>query len=124
MRARAPEAEDLFRARGSWAERVLPPQGAVAAAASAEESLWRPEPAAEFVQTASGRFATRTPMPPRPPRPSTAMYGAVSSSVTSSSSPSPKTSTQPSPETSSAPEAGDAESAAAASRLPRYARNR
>ncbi|WP_157436459.1 BACON domain-containing protein [Actinospica robiniae] len=101
---RVPEAEDLFRARGSWAERVLPPQIA-AAAAAAEDSLWRPEPAAEFIQTPSGRFATRTPLPPRPPRPQTA------SSAPASSASRPA---QPVP--------GDAASAAEVSRLPRYAR--
>jgi DNA-directed RNA polymerase specialized sigma24 family protein len=52
---RLPDAEELFRARGSWAERVLPPQPSPDAAS-----------AAAFVQTPSGRFATRLPARPRP----------------------------------------------------------
>ena len=68
-RPRMPESDELFRASGSWADRVLPPQqaagaGALAAAAVDMNDLWRPEPTATFVQTASGRFATRAPQHP------------------------------------------------------------
>ena len=68
-RPRMPESDELFRASGSWADRVLPPQptaaaDALAAAAVDMNDLWRPEPAATFVQTASGRFATRAPVRP------------------------------------------------------------
>ena len=51
--------DDVFRARGSWAEQVLPPDQ-VPPPDPAE--LWRPEPDPGFVQTASGRFATRPPL--------------------------------------------------------------
>ncbi|HWG26184.1 BACON domain-containing protein [Actinospica sp.] len=56
------ESDDLFRARGSWADKVLPP--APGTEVSGPPGLWRPDPRPGFVQTASGRFATR---PPRPP---------------------------------------------------------
>ncbi len=61
-----PDADELFRARGSWAERVLPPQTPAAAALAAAAAidmndLWRPGPEPAFVRTASGRFATRAP---------------------------------------------------------------
>jgi DNA-directed RNA polymerase specialized sigma24 family protein len=63
-RPRTPQTDDeLFSARGSWAEKVLPPEAAPAAA-----ELWRPEPDPGFVQTPSGRFATRPPMADAPPR--------------------------------------------------------
>jgi len=52
---------DLYRAKGSWADKVLPPEPGTEAHGSA--GLWRPAPTTEFVQTPSGRFATR---PPRP----------------------------------------------------------
>lgn len=61
-RPATPQTDDLFRARGSWADKVLPPQ---ASAASAQPrglgELWRPEPEPGFVQTPSGRFAIRSP---------------------------------------------------------------
>ena len=75
-RARVPEADELFRAKGSWADRVLPPQGSdpkdavsVSAGVSHRGELWRPEPEPAFVHTASGRFATRPPARPRPAGP-------------------------------------------------------
>lgn len=114
---RTPEVEDLFSARGSWAERVLPPQTSPAAtaagAASAgsapvEGSLWRPEPTPEFVETPSGRFATRTPLPPHPPR----LYAPK---------PSP---TPPSPTSRMSAESKPGAAASVeVDRLPRYARN-
>ena len=54
-RPRVPDADELFRAQGSWAERVLPPEPVSVG------GLWRPEPEPGFVQTPSGRFATRQP---------------------------------------------------------------
>ena len=67
FRSRTPQTDDeLFRARGSWAEQVLPPE---------TDELWHPEPEPGFVQTPSGRFATRPPTnapagpAPRPIRP-------------------------------------------------------
>ena len=67
FQSRTPQTDDeLFRARGSWAEQVLPPD---------TDELWHPEPEPGFVQTPSGRFATRPPTnapagpPPRPIRP-------------------------------------------------------
>lgn len=60
----AADGDELFRARGSWADRVLPPQSAgwpgERGSAGAGE-LWRPEPEPGFVQTPSGRFAIRPP---------------------------------------------------------------
>ena len=60
-RPRPPQTDDdLFFARGSWADRVpLPDAG----------ELWRPEPDPAFVQTPSGRFATRPPLADAPSRP-------------------------------------------------------
>ncbi|MBR7832284.1 hypothetical protein KDL01_03380 [Actinospica durhamensis] len=124
---RPPDAEDLFRASGSWAERVLPPRGGLGQR-SEETGLWRPEPpaverAAGFVQTASGRFATRLPLLPplNPSRPSNPQN--------------PANPTAPTPPTA-APDATGVDAAATASepakarrahpganRLPRYARN-
>jgi DNA-directed RNA polymerase specialized sigma24 family protein len=78
-RPRTPRPDDeLFSARGSWAEKVLPPDADAAASAAPtsrrdavdEAELWRPEPDSGFVQTPSGRFATRPPMTDGPPRPS------------------------------------------------------
>ncbi|HEX4791585.1 MAG TPA: sigma-70 family RNA polymerase sigma factor, partial [Actinospica sp.] len=87
-RSRMSEADELFRARGSWADRVLPPEYSAAATASSSAAasaspavtghaagttaaggLWRPEPEPGFVQTPSGRFATRLPERPRPSAP-------------------------------------------------------
>jgi hypothetical protein len=53
-----PEPDDsLYRVRGSWADKVLPPAPGTDVFGSAEP--WRPPPGQAFVQTASGRFATR-----------------------------------------------------------------
>ena len=57
----APADGDLYRAKGSWADKVLPPEPGTEGHGTS--GLWRPTPTAEFVQTPSGRFATR---PPRP----------------------------------------------------------
>jgi DNA-directed RNA polymerase specialized sigma24 family protein len=59
------EADDgLFRAIGSWADKVLPPTPGTEVLGPAE--LWRPEPSPGYVRTASGRFATRPPRPAAP----------------------------------------------------------
>ena len=60
-RTAEPEDGDLFRAKGSWADKVLPPEPGTEARGTT--GLWRPAPTTEFIQTPSGRFATR---PPRP----------------------------------------------------------
>ncbi|HET9172386.1 MAG TPA: hypothetical protein VFN97_23365 [Actinospica sp.] len=54
----AVDVDDLFRAKGSWADKVLPPPQQAG-------GLWRPQTSAPapLVQTASGRFATRPPEP-------------------------------------------------------------
>jgi len=89
-RPRTSESDELFRARGSWADKVLPPASAPEWPAESPGSiagfvdndpaaLWRPAPDQAFVQTPSGRFATRppaasppaasTPATPKPVRP-------------------------------------------------------
>jgi DNA-directed RNA polymerase specialized sigma24 family protein len=73
-RPRTPRPDDeLFSARGSWAEKVLPPDAEAAAAPRRDAvdaaELWRPEPDSGFVQTPSGRFATRPPLTDAPSRP-------------------------------------------------------
>jgi DNA-directed RNA polymerase specialized sigma24 family protein len=71
--ARSEAADDLFRASGSWADKVLPPDGPAAAPAGPRRDakgageLWRPDPGPGFVQTPSGRFATRPPQAATPP---------------------------------------------------------
>ena len=91
--ARPESGDELFRARGSWADKVLPPEAAAAAAlrrnsrdaaavaaaasASANSELWRPDPHPGFVQTPSGRFAMRPPVAP------------VSASAAASAAPAP-----------------------------------
>ena len=85
VRPRASETDDLFWTKGSWADKVLPseagsPADAVnaaiaanaAAAAGAAEStgeteFWRPRPETRFIETSSGRFATRLPVVPSAP---------------------------------------------------------
>jgi len=58
---RVSEADDVYRAKGSWAEKVLPPDAA---------ELWRPRPEPGFIETPSGRFATgRLPAAPMSARP-------------------------------------------------------
>jgi len=69
QRPRSSDVDDVFRQSGSWADRVLPPQavgaGAAATTVDPDGEPWRPEPqttgSTGFVQTASGRFATRPP---------------------------------------------------------------
>ena len=143
---RLPEAEDLFRATGSWAERVLPPHGGPGQRPE-ESGLWRPEPptepttqrATEFVQTASGRFATRLPLltpPTNPSAPSnpTAPTPPTAGPGVAGVRPAPTTSTTPATADTAvyacAPgAAANSEPAQArrahpgANRLPRYARN-
>ena len=58
---RVSDADDVYRAKGSWAEKVLPPDAA---------ELWRPDPGQGFIETPSGRFATgRLPAAPMSVRP-------------------------------------------------------
>jgi DNA-directed RNA polymerase specialized sigma24 family protein len=63
-RPRATEFDELFRARGSWADKVLPPDTVAPAGAGSAREVWRPEPEPRFIQTSSGRFATRLPVVP------------------------------------------------------------
>ena len=70
-RPRATEFDELFRAKGSWADKVLPPDAvgsvgtsAGAGGAAAAKEVWRPDPEPRFIQTSSGRFATRLPVVP------------------------------------------------------------
>ncbi|MBR7825876.1 hypothetical protein KDK95_06110 [Actinospica sp. MGRD01-02] len=53
--------DSLYRAKGSWADKVLPPAPGSDVFGAAEP--WRPPPGQTFVQTASGRFATRPAQP-------------------------------------------------------------
>jgi DNA-directed RNA polymerase specialized sigma24 family protein len=89
-RPRAFEFDELFRAKGSWADKVLPPDavgargaaGAVGAAgATGAKEIWRPDPEPRFVQTSSGRFATRPPALPAADAPGTASAAADAPNV-------------------------------------------
>ena len=76
---RVSDADDVYRAKGSWAEKVLPPDAA---------ELWRPRPEQAFIETPSGRFATgrlpAAPMSvrPRPVRPAAPAPAASSTEAT------------------------------------------
>jgi DNA-directed RNA polymerase specialized sigma24 family protein len=63
---RTSEPDDLFRAQGSWADKVLPPP-APGTQVPGPPGPWRPDPSPTFVQTPSGRFAVRPARPAAPP---------------------------------------------------------
>lgn len=116
---RTSDADDLFRAKGSWADRVLPP--APATEVPGANGLWRPDPSPGFVQTPSGRFATRPPRPVAAP-PARPRYSAANSSIASRPSSTSPGNTKPvGPAPAAKPSAG---SSAASSSSPAVARPR
>jgi DNA-directed RNA polymerase specialized sigma24 family protein len=57
LQPRTPDSDgDLYRAKGSWADKVLPP--APGTEVSAPPGPWRPPPSQGFIQTPTGRFST------------------------------------------------------------------
>jgi hypothetical protein len=108
--------DELFRQSGSWADRVLAPQamgaGAAATTVDTDGEPWRPEPqttggSTGFVQTPSGRFATRLPATSRLPHYGRPVRPAAKPPAPASS-----------PAVASAPSTASAASGAAASAAP------